>query len=39
MHALDRPACGLTTRHCGWYWAVDTLVDHGAEVDLAHPLG
>ena len=23
----------------GWYWAVDTLQDFGAQVHLAHPLG
>lgn len=23
----------------GWYWAVDALVEAGAEVHLAHPLG
>src|SRR5689334_21508517 len=23
----------------GWYWAVDVLQAHGAEVHLAHPLG
>lgn len=24
---------------CGWYWAVDALVELGAVVHLAHPLG
>ena len=23
----------------GWYWAVDTLIELGATVHLAHPLG
>jgi transposase len=36
--AGDRPEVVLESTY-GWYWAVDTLAEAGADVHLAHPLG
>ena len=36
--AGSAPAVVLEATY-GWYWAVDTLIESGAEVHLAHPLG
>lgn len=34
----ERPEVVLEATY-GWYWAADVLVEGGAEVHLAHPLG
>lgn len=34
----ERPRVAIEATY-GWYWAVDALVEAGAEVHLAHPLG